>query len=278
MISINEVADDHSRQPWVHIAEVAKVKDGKGGISGKHSVHLLCLERFLCHLIFNSNSHLFFVKTFIVEHCEGPPCKSVCIPDMIGHIYCQRHKGPRECVLGWAWRLGKLTRSDRLKAKKTIHLFHLVFVAWGQPASARLRDHSRPEARKGLQVLTTWSSRYHDGDKVWWLLWPGRHDIMMVMVVMAWSSRYYDGGKGWWFRRPDRHEMKSCDESKKAPAATDICDCNVDGFKRSKLPERKTYFFSILIDFQTLPTFRVSETWSSWSGKERQSCLNNLVK
>ena len=41
--------DDHSRQPWVHVAEVAKVKDGKGGLFGKHSVHLLCLERLLCH-------------------------------------------------------------------------------------------------------------------------------------------------------------------------------------------------------------------------------------
>ena len=74
---------------------------------------------------------------------------------------------------------------------------------------------------------------------------------------------------------PGRHEMKSCDDSEKAPAATDIGDCNVDGFKRSKLPEE--IFFSILIGFQTLPTFRVSETWSSWSGKERLSCLNNLA-
>ena len=92
-IILSMINDDHSRQPWVHVAEVAKVKDGKGGIFGKHSVHLLCLERFFCHLILKSTSHLFFVKTFIVEHCEGPPCKSVCIPDMIGYVYCQRHKG-----------------------------------------------------------------------------------------------------------------------------------------------------------------------------------------
>ena len=182
---------------------------------------------------------------------------------MIGHIYCQRHKGPRECVLGWAWRLGKLTRSDRLKAKKTIHLFHLVFVAWGQPASARLRDHSRPEARKGLQVWTTWSSRYHDGDKVWWLLWPGRHDIMMVVKV--------DGFDGLTATRW-RVVMNL---RKHLPQPTSVIAMWMVSKDASCLKKKK--HFSILIGFQTLPTFRVSETWSSWSGKERLSCLNNLA-
>ena len=59
---INDADDDHSQQPWVHVAEVAKVKDGKRGLFGKHSVHLLCLERFLCHLIFNSNIYRYISR------------------------------------------------------------------------------------------------------------------------------------------------------------------------------------------------------------------------
>ena len=175
---------------------------------------------------------------------------------MIGHIYCQRHKGPRECVLGWAWRLGKLTRSDRLKAKKTIHLFHLVFVAWGQPASARLRDHSRPEARKGSMVWTTWSSRYYDSD--------GCYDIMMVIKV---DGCYGLVAMRWRVVMTLRKHL---------PQPTSVIAMWMVSKEASCLKEK--HIFSILIDFQTLPTFRVSETWSSWSGKEPLSCLNNLVK
>ena len=68
-----------------------------------------------------------------------------------------------------------------------------------------------------------------------------------------------------WFRQPGRHDMKSCDESEKtpfflfllekAPAATDIGDCYVDGFKRSKLPEKKfSFHFDCFPDSPNLPS------------------------